>query len=65
MLTKLYKVVYVGSKLAMPVTPDGQPGMCWPAKDMIGVEFDTYEEAAAYIEEHGLTYTGPEQMELN
>lgn len=59
-LTKKYKVVHKGTSLVMPVLPEGDNSTCWPAKDATAVEFDTYEEAQAYVLAHGLVYTDPE-----
>lgn len=59
-LTKKYKVVHEGTKMVFPLTEDGDNADVFPAVDAIGVEFDTYPEAKAYVDEHGLVYQEPE-----
>lgn len=62
-LTKQFKVVHKDGKLLFPVTEEGLKGECFPGAGTTAVEFDTYAEAKAYVEEHGLTYEEPEGFE--
>lgn len=59
-LTKQYKVVYEGNKMILPLTEKGDNAEVFPANNATAVEFDTYEEAMAYVDEHGLVYDEPE-----
>ena len=58
-LTKKFKVVYEGNKMMFPLTEEGNNAEVFPANTATGVEFDTYEEARQYVEEHGLVYEEP------
>ena len=55
-LTKKYKVVHEGNKMAFPLTDEGDNAEVFPAITATAVEFDTYQEAKAYVDEHGLVY---------
>ena len=55
-LTKKYKVVHEGNKMVFPLTEEGDNAEVFPANTAIAVEFDTYSEAKAYVDEHGLVY---------
>lgn len=56
-LTKKYKVVHVGDKLIFPLV-ESDNAEVFPA-----VEFDTYPEAKAYVDEHNLVYEEPKYGE--
>lgn len=58
-LTKQYKVVYEGTKMVFPLTEEGNNAEVFPAVNTTAVEFDTYAEAKAYVDEHGLVYEEP------
>ena len=58
-LTMRFKVVYEGTKMMFPLTEEGDNAEVFPANTVTGVEFDTYEEAKKYVEEHGLVYEEP------
>ena len=53
-LTKKYPIVYKGKYLVFPLTEEGVNGKVYPAKDTEYAEFDTYEDAQAFIKEQGL-----------
>ena len=55
-LTKKYPIVYKGRDLIIPLTKDGINGVVYPANDAEYAEFDTYDEAKAFIESKGLSY---------
>lgn len=55
-LTKLFKVVHKDGKLVFPLTEEGLKGECFPGAGTESAEFDTYAEAKAYVDEHGLVY---------
>ena len=55
-LTKKYKVVHVGTKMVYPLTEQGDNAEVFPAVNTTAVEFDDYEEAKAYVDNHGLVY---------
>ena len=55
-LTKKYKVVHEGTKMVLPLTEEGNNAEVYPAVDSTAVEFDTYSEAKAYVDEHNLVY---------
>lgn len=61
-LTKKYKVVHEGTKMVLPLTEQGDNAEVFPATTATAVEFDTYDEAKAYVDEHGLTYGEPGDM---
>ena len=52
-LTKKYKIVHVGDKLIFPLV-ESDNAEVFPAVDATAVEFDTYSEAKAYVDEHSL-----------
>ena len=58
-LTKKYKVVHEGTKMAFPLTEEGDNAEVFPANTATAVEFDTYSEAKAYVDEHKLVYDEP------
>lgn len=55
-LTKKYKVVHEGTKMALPLTEEGDNAEVFPSVNATAAEFDTYSEAKAYVDEHGLVY---------
>ena len=55
-LTKKYKVVHEGTKMVLPLTEQGDNAEVFPAVNTTAVEFDTYLEAKAYVDEHNLMY---------
>lgn len=61
-LTKKYKVVHEGTKMMLPLTEQGDNAEVFPATTATAVEFDTYDEAKAYVDEHSLTYEEPGDM---
>ena len=62
-LTKKYKVVHEGTKMVLPLTEKGDNAEVFPAVDATAVEFDTYSEAKAYVDEHNLVYDEPKYVE--
>lgn len=62
-LTKKYKVVHEGTKMTLPLTEEGDNAEVFPAVGATAVEFDTYSEAKAYVDEHGLVYEEPQYGE--
>lgn len=62
-LTKKYKVVYEGIKMVLPLTKKGDNAEVFPSVDATAVEFDTYTEAKAYVDEHNLVYEEPKYGE--
>ena len=58
-LTKKYKVVHDGPKMIIPLTEEGDNAEVFPSVNATAVEFDTYPEAKAYVDEHGLVYEEP------
>lgn len=62
-LTKKYKVVHEETNMVFPLTEEGDNAEVFPAVDVTAVEFDTYSEAKAYVDEHGLVYQEPEYGE--
>ena len=58
-LTKKYKVVHEGTKMTLPLTEKGDNAEVFPAVNATAVEFDTYSEAKAYVDEHNLVYEEP------
>lgn len=62
-LTKPFKVVHEGTKMVLPLTEQGDNAEVFPAVDATAVEFDTYSEAKAYVDEHGLVYEEPKYGE--
>lgn len=55
-LTKKYPIVYKGKDLVFPLTEEGVNGKVYPANDAEYAEFDTYDEAKAFIDNKGLSY---------
>jgi len=45
--------------MVLPLTEQGDNAEVFPAKTATAVEFDTYAEAKAYVDEHGLVYEEP------
>lgn len=62
-LTKKYKVVHEGNKMVLPLTEKGDDAEVFPSVNATAVEFDTYPEAKAYVDEHGLVYEEPKYGE--
>lgn len=58
-LTKKYPIVYKDKDLIFPLTEDGINGKVYPAKDTEYAEFDTYDEAKAFVDSKGLSYKEP------
>ena len=55
-LTKKYKVVHEGTKMVFPLTEEGDNAEVFPSVNATAVEFDSYEEAQAYVDANGLEY---------
>lgn len=55
-LTKPFKVVHEGTKMILPLTEEGDNAEVFPSVNATAVEFDTYPEAKAYVDEHNLVY---------
>ena len=55
-LTKKYKVVYEGKQMILPLNKEGDNSEVYPSVNATAVEFDNYEEAQEYVNEHGLEY---------
>ena len=55
-LTKKYKVVYEGKQMVLPLNKEGDNSEVYPSVNATAVEFDSYEEAQAYVDAHGLEY---------
>ena len=55
-LTKKYKVVHEGTNMVFPLTEEGNNAEVFQAVNATAVEFDTYSEAKAYVDEHNLLY---------
>ena len=62
-LTKPFKVVHEGTKMVLPLTEKGDNAEVFPAVNATAVEFDTYSEAKAYVDEHNLVYEEPKYGE--
>lgn len=45
--------------MVFPLTEQGDNAEVFPSVNAIGVEFDTYSEAKAYVDENGLVYEEP------
>lgn len=58
-LTKKYPIVYKDKDLVFPLTEESVNGKVYPAKDIEYAEFDTYDEAKAFVESNGLSYKEP------
>ena len=55
-LTKKYKVVHEGTKMVFPLIEEGDNAEVFPSVNSTAVEFDTYQEAKAYVDQHNLVY---------
>ena len=62
-LTKPFKVVHEGNKMVLPLTEEGDNSEVFPALTVTAVEFYTYLEAKAYVDEHNLVYEEPKYVE--
>ena len=62
-LTKKYKIVHEGNKMVLPLTEQCDNAEVFPAVNTTAVEFDTYPEAKAYVDEHNLVYEEPKYGE--
>lgn len=62
-LTKKYKVVHEENKMMFPLKEEGDNAEVFPAVNATAVEFDTYSEAKAYVDEHNLVYKEPKYSE--
>lgn len=62
-LTKQFKVVHEGKNMILPLTEEGDNAEVFPAVNTTAVEFDTYPEAKAYVDEHNLVYEEPKYGE--
>lgn len=62
-LTKPFKVVHEGKNMILPLTEEGDNTEAFPEVNATAVEFDTYPEAKAYVDEHGLVYEEPKYGE--
>lgn len=58
-LTKPFKVVHEGKNMILPLTEQCDNAEVYPAVNTTAVEFDTYSEAKAYVDEHNLVYEEP------
>ena len=58
-LIKKYPIVYKDKDLVFPLTEKGINGKVYPANDAEYAEFDTYNEAKAFVESKGLSYKEP------
>lgn len=62
-LTKPFKVVHEGKNIILPLTEEGDNAESYPSVNATAVEFDTYPEAKAYVDEHNLVYEEPKYVE--
>lgn len=62
-LTKKYKVVHEGTKMMFHLTEEGDNAKVFPGVNTTAVEFNTYPEAKAYVDEHNLVYEEPKYGE--
>lgn len=62
-LTKQFKVVHEGKNMILPLTEEGDNAEVFPSVNATAVEFDTYQEAKAYVNEHNLVYEEPKYGE--
>lgn len=62
-LTKQFKVVHEGKNMILPLTEEGDNAEVFPTVNATAVEFDTYQEAKAYVNEHNLVYEEPKYGE--
>ena len=58
-LTKKYPIVFKGKDLVFPLTEEGINGEVYPGESTEYAEFDTYNEANAFVESNGLSYKEP------
>lgn len=58
-LTKPFKVVHEGKNMILPLTEKCDNAEVFPSVNATAVEFDTYSEAKAYVDEHNLVYEEP------
>ena len=58
-LTKPFKVVHEGKNMILPLTEKDDNAEVFPSVNATAVEFDTYSEAKAYVDEHNLVYEEP------
>lgn len=54
-LTKKYRIVYVDNKMVFPLEPF-EDGITYAQTGFKGIEFDTLDEATAFIKSNKLTY---------
>lgn len=45
--------------MVLPLTEEGDNAEVFPSVNSTAVEFDTYPEAKAYVDEHNLVYEEP------
>ena len=62
-LTKPFKVVHEGKNIILPLTEQGDNADVYPSVNATAVEFDTYSEAKAYVDDHNLVYEEPKYAE--
>ena len=62
-LTKPFKVVHEGKNIILPLTEKGDNAEVYPSVNATAVEFDTYQEAKAYVDKHNLVYEEPKYGE--
>lgn len=62
-LTKPFKVVHEGKNMILPLSMQGDNAEVFPAVNATAVEFDTYSEAKAYVDEHNLVSEEPKYGE--
>lgn len=62
-LTKPFKVIYKGTELVKELTKEPNNNKVYVAVDATAAEFDTYQEAKTYVDEHGLVYEEPKYGE--
>ena len=58
-LIKKYPIVYKDKDLIFPLTEEGVNGEVYPGKGTEYAEFDTYDEAKAFVESKRLSYKEP------
>lgn len=62
-LTKPFKVVHEGKNMILPLLMQGDNAEVFPSVNATAVEFDTYPEAKAYVDEYNLVYEEPKYGE--
>lgn len=62
-LTKPFKVVHEGKNIILPLTEQGDNAEVFPSVNATAAEFDTYQEAKDYVDEHNLVYDEPKYGE--